>query len=107
MTILRAMVAANRDLLVFAYGLVFFILGVAVALQARRTSRLEFARSLAWLAAFGILHGLHEWGDLFIPIQAAYLPAGTTNWLRVLQLALLVASFVCLFEFGLALFLSP
>jgi signal transduction histidine kinase len=107
MTTLRAAVAANRDLLVFAYGLAFFILGVAVALQARRTSRLELARSLAWLAAFGILHGLHEWGDLFIPLQAAYLPAGTANWLRILQLALLVASFVCLFEFGLALMRPP
>jgi signal transduction histidine kinase len=107
MTTLRAAVAANRDLLVFAYGLVFFIMGVAVALQARRTSRLELARSLAWLAAFGILHGLHEWGDVFIPIQAAYLPAGAVGWLRVVQLALLVASFVCLFEFGLSLLRSP
>ena len=44
------------------------MLGLAIALQSRRYSRLDLARSLSWLAAFGFTHGLHEWGDLFIPL---------------------------------------
>ncbi len=65
---MHAFVAANRDLLVFAYGPAFFTMGVAVALQSRRSSQLEVGRRLAWLAAFGIIHGLTEWGDVFIPL---------------------------------------
>jgi len=65
----------NSEVVLFAYGQVFFILGLAVALQSRRHSRLELARSLHWLALFGLTHGFHEWGLLLVPIQAAYLSA--------------------------------
>ena len=63
----------NREIIYFVYGLAFFLLGFAIALQSRRYSRLDLARSLIRLSAFGITHGLFEWGDLFIPIQAKYL----------------------------------
>ncbi|MEW6030101.1 MAG: ATP-binding protein [Chloroflexota bacterium] len=92
----------NHQLILFVYGLVFFVLGLAIILQTRRSSRLELARSLRWLAAFGITHGFHEWGDLFIPLQAEYLNAATMQMLFILHLLLLAISFVCLFEFGLA-----
>ncbi len=65
--------------------------------------RLELARSLRWLAAFGIAHGFHEWGDLFIPIQTMYLNAQTINGLYTVHLVLLGLSFIFLFEFGMAL----
>ncbi len=100
---LRAFFALNRDLIYFVYGLVFFVLGLAIALQSRRYSRLDLARSLSWLAAFGFAHGFHEWGDLFIPIQATYLSAGAIHGLYALHLLLLAISFACLFEFGVAL----
>src|SRR5512141_1834173 len=93
----------NRDIILFIYGLVFFILGFAIILQARQSSRLDLARSLRWLAAFGILHAFNEWGDLFIPIQANYLSPVGVRVLYVIQLILLAASFACLFEFGVAL----
>jgi signal transduction histidine kinase len=93
----------NRSIIYFMYGLVFFILGFAIILQTRQSSRLDFARSLRWLAAFGITHGFHEWGDLFIPIQAEYLNPGIVRVLYILHLILLAISFVFLFEFGLAL----
>ena len=48
------------------YGLGFFILGFAIILQVQQSSRLELARSLRWLAVFGITHAFNEWGDLFI-----------------------------------------
>ena len=93
----------NRSLIYFVYGLVFFILGFAIILQTRQSSRLDLARSLRWLAAFGITHAFHEWGDLFIPIQAEYLSPQTMRVLYILHLILLAGSFVFLFEFGLAL----
>src|SRR5512145_3147662 len=93
----------NRSIIYFVYGLVFFILGFAIILQTRQSSRLDLARSLRWLAAFGISHGFHEWGDLFIPIQAAYLSAQALRLLYILHLMLLAISFAFLFEFGLTL----
>lgn len=93
----------NRATVYFGYGLVFFILGLAVALQSRAASRLDLARSLNWLAAFGFAHGFHEWGDLFIPIQTAYLPVPVVQLLYRLHVLLLALSFAFLFEFGVAL----
>ncbi len=93
----------NRSMIYFVYGLVFFILGFAIILQTRQSSRLDFARSLRWLAAFGITHGFHEWGDLFIPIQTEYLGPETIRVLYILHLSLLALSYVFLFEFGFAL----
>ena len=90
----------NRELILFVYGLGFFILGFAIILQVQQSSQLELARSLRWLAAFGITHAFNEWGDLFIPIQAQYLNATTIRLLLIFQSILLAASFACLFEFG-------
>lgn len=103
MIFLREFVDLNAQLIIFAYGLVFFILGMSIALQSRRSSNLALARSLSWLAAFGFTHALHEWGDHFIPIQAAYLSSVTITALYVLQILLLVASFASLLTFGLSL----
>jgi signal transduction histidine kinase len=96
----------NRSIIYFGYGLVFFVLGLAIALQSRQSSRLDLARSLTWLSAFGFTHAFHEWGDLFIPIQQAYLSTGAIHILYGLHLLLLAISFALLFEFGVAL-LSP
>ncbi|MBP6472430.1 MAG: hypothetical protein KBE23_15720 [Chloroflexi bacterium] len=90
----------NRPLILFLYGQVFFVLGLAIFLQSRRHSRLRLARDLRWLAHFGILHGLHEWGMVFIPWQTVYL---TELWIQVLlvaQIWLLAGSFICLLIFG-------
>ncbi|MBI4768946.1 MAG: hypothetical protein HY784_00665 [Chloroflexi bacterium] len=100
---LREWFAANRPLIFFAYGQVFFVMGLAIALQSRRYSRLDLARSLPWLAAFGIAHGFNEWGDLFIPIQAQFLPDPLIHFLRGGQTILLAASFACLLQFGVKL----
>ena len=96
----------NRDIFFFIYGLTFFNMGVTILLQTRRSSRLELARSLVWLALFGITHGLNEWGDFFIPKQADYLSATAINGLYMFQLVILAVSFACLFEFGVTM-LNP
>lgn len=90
----------NRPIVLFVYGLTFFLMGFAIFLQSRRYSRLRLARDLNWLAAFGILHGIHEWGAMFIPIQAAYTPRIFIDLLQTIQVVLLALSFVCLLMFG-------
>ena len=97
---IRAFFAFNSLIILFIYGQVFFVLGLAIALQSWRHSRLALARNLNWLAAFGFAHGLNEWGDVFIPIQAQYLPALIVYLLLVAQMVLLAFSFACLFQFG-------
>lgn len=91
----------NEVVLFFAYGQVFFTLGLSVALQSRKHSRLALARHLRWLAAFGITHSIYEWGHAFIPVQAAFLPADAIGFLEFVRTALLVTSFYLLLQFGM------
>ena len=103
MNFIQNLFSINHEIIYFIYGLVFFVLGLAITLQSRHSSRLDLARNLTWLAAFGFLHGFNEWGDLFIPIQAAYLSPKIITVLNYVHLLLLASSFACLFEFGAAL----
>ena len=100
---LRNLFTVNQGIIYFIYGLTFFVLGLAIALQSRHSSHLELARSLSWLAAFGFLHGFNEWGDFFIPLQGEYLAPGIIRILQYFHLILLAVSFACLYGFGLAL----
>jgi signal transduction histidine kinase len=100
---LRNFISVNTTLVQFLYGLSFFVLGLAVALQLRHSSHLELARSLIWLAAFGFIHGFTEWGDFFIPLQATYLSPDFITALQYIHLIILGVSFACLFEFGVTL----
>jgi signal transduction histidine kinase len=102
-SLLREWFNVNRPLVFFIYGQVFFVLGLAIALRSRSYSRLNLARSLPWLAGFGILHGLNEWGDLFIPIQSQFLGAPMLVFLDTLQHFMLAVSFALLFQFGIEL----
>ncbi|MHB1167217.1 MAG: hypothetical protein ACYC0N_01595, partial [Carboxydocellales bacterium] len=63
----------NMVTMYFLYGLSFYTMGVAIALQYRSYSSYRLAYSLSLLAAFGLLHGLSEWGSVFIPVQVPYL----------------------------------
>lgn len=103
MDLLGTFFEVNQQAILFVYGQVFFVLGLGIALQSRRYSRLDLARSLSWLAAFGITHGLHEWGDLFIPLQRVYLSPGLVQALEIVHLVLLAVSFTFLLEFGVML----
>ena len=96
----------NRIIVLSVYGQVFFVTGLAVALQSRQRSELPLARPLTWLAGFGIVHGLMEWGYLFVPIQAGFLPLPVIELLLLLQLAMKPLSFALLFQFGVELILS-
>jgi signal transduction histidine kinase len=103
MEFIREILELNSDIIYFAYGLVFFVLGLSIAIQSRSYSRLDLARSLKWLSAFGFTHGFYEWGELFIPIQAVYMSASSIRILHDIHLLLLGISFALMFEFGVTL----
>lgn len=95
---------ANKPTLYFVYGLSFFILGVAIFIQQRKVSRLKLAKTLRWLALFAVIHGLAEWGYLFIPLNEPYLSPQTVQGLKVAQVLMWMLSFFFLICFGLAFF---
>jgi len=83
----------------FAYGLAFFVTGVVVWLEATRSSARSLARALPFLAAFGVVHGTHEWVEMF------YLMANGSlkPYPQMLRILVLAVSFGFLMEFGLRL----
>jgi signal transduction histidine kinase len=93
----------NNTLVYFVYGLVFFILGVVILVQTRTYSRLRLAQNLPWLGWFGILHGLNEWGEIFVPIHVSNMGAQYFSVLNFIHHAVLAFSFWCLFQFGIEL----
>lgn len=103
MSTLREFFSTNEIVVVFGYGLVFFLLGFALTLQSRRPSELTVARALPLLGTFGILHGTAEWGHVFIPIQATYMPAENIVLLWAVHGTLLAVAFTFLMQFGLRL----
>jgi len=87
-------------LVFFIYGLAFFGMGITMALESGRSPALAQARVLRPLAAFGLIHGTHEWMEAYI-IQAESLGAPLPAWLPWLRLFLLITSFVSLLVYGL------
>ncbi len=93
----------NMIAVYFLYGLAFFTLGLALTFTTRQTSRLRFARALPCMAAFGLLHGAHEWFEMGQRISVetqGYTPGAPEE---VGRLLLLVASFAMLLCFGVQL----
>ena len=85
----------------FVYGLSFFALGLALALELGRTLESQFRRALVPLVVFGLVHGFHEWFEMFELIgQLTYdfVPSVGLEWVRVIILAF---SFLSLSAFGL------
>jgi len=93
----------NVVALYFLYGLSFYTMGVAIALQYRSYSSFRLAYSLSLLAAFGVLHGLSEWGSVFIPAGVPNLGIFPTWKAIALQRLLHAVSLFFLFCFGVKL----
>ncbi len=80
----------------FFYGLAFFILGVSIFLYPKKRSRFILADSLWLIAAFGVIHGINEWIDMFTHIQRPMeiMP------LRITRMIVMPVSFLFLLYFG-------
>jgi signal transduction histidine kinase len=87
----------------FFYGLAFFSMGLAILLERERSSDEKLRMSLRPLAAFGILHGTHEWMDMFENMGIL----GDNEEFSILwfgiKLILLAFSFLSLSGFGFSL----
>ena len=100
----RAMTTSSWDdaiiVIFFFYGLAFYSLGLALLVESGRASELGFARSMRLLAGFGLLHGYHEWFDMFERGMGLYYGRLFPTWLIWLRLSVLGGSFVALLAFG-------
>ncbi len=85
----------------FVYGLAFFVLGLAVALEVWRAEPHRL-RQIMWpLALFGLIHGAHEWVEMFVIVGRQIYGFEATNEFETFRIVLLVISFVTLLVFGL------
>ena len=90
----------------FVYGLAFFVMGLALLLELGRAPLLREARVLRPLAVFGILHGIHEWLEIFI-LQAEWVGVELPAYWSFLRIVLLAISFVSLVAYGIQVLYPP
>ncbi|MCB0081229.1 MAG: hypothetical protein KDE47_09875, partial [Caldilineaceae bacterium] len=84
----------------FLYGLAFFAMGLALLLARRRNPALPLAVALGPLTLFALLHGAHEWYEMFQLIDARITGSSPSLWGEWVRLVLLVLSFCALILFG-------
>jgi signal transduction histidine kinase len=84
----------------FIYGLSFFGMGLTLALESERSPALVEARLLRPLAAFGMLHGTHEWMESYL-LQSQIGGLALPIWLPWLRVGMLLASFIPLLLYGI------
>ena len=100
------MTTAALTLIFFVYGLAFFCMGLVVLLEGGRASDTRLRHALRPLAAFGLVHGLHEWLEMFDRLPSLGGAWGDPLLWRAVRLGLLAFSFLSLAAFGGSL-LSP
>jgi len=91
----------------FFYGLSFFSMGLAVLLEVDRSSELDFARALRSLAGFGLIHGGHEWVEMFLLIHPHIEETFIYQYIGTGRVILLAVSFLFLILFGARLIAGP
>ena len=94
------LLSQNIIIVYFFYGLSFFVMGLAILLEFGHSSKLDFARALGLLIGFGIIHGLHEWFEMFLLIRERISGPFTASWLLPFRLIVLAVSFLFLIAFG-------
>jgi len=91
----------------FFYGLSFFSMGLAVLLEVDRSSEFDFAHALRSLAGFGLIHGGHEWVEMFLLIHPDIEDAFFYQHIGPVRVVLLAMSFMFLISFGARLIAGP
>ena len=91
----------------FFYGLSFFSMGLAVLLEVDRSSEFDFAQALRSLAGFGLIHGGHEWIEVFLLIHPDLEDTFFYQHIGPGRVVLLAVSFMFLISFGARLIAGP
>ena len=86
----------SMELLLFVYGLSFFVLGVSVLFSRPKESEYFFAKKIWLLGVFAISHAFEDWIGLFEYVH----PNVKFTTLNYLQSFLLLVSYIFLFEFS-------
>src|SRR5512136_2426644 len=97
----------NIIIVYFFYGLSFFVMGLAILLEFGHSSKLDFARALRPLIGFGLIHGSHEWFEMFLLIRERTIGLLTAAWVLPVRMIALASSFLCLIAFGARLIAGP
>jgi len=84
----------------FFYGLAFFSMGVAVIIELGHCTDDRLRRALRPLAAFGLIHGMHEWSEMFQILYVTYLGGEITELWKGINLGVLAFSFLSLAASG-------
>ena len=90
-------------LIFFFYGLAFFSMGLAITLEAGRGSDPRLRYALRALAVFGLIHGGHEWVEMFGLLGMLPGPEVDPAPWNSARIALLEFSFLFLAAFGASL----
>jgi signal transduction histidine kinase len=90
----------NITVIFFIYGLAFFTMGLAMFFESNRSPLLVEAAVLRPLAIFGLVHGAHEWLEMFLDKSDWFLLYHPI-WISWLRISLLAISFVSLLVFGI------
>ncbi len=83
----------------FIYGLAFFSMGLLVMMEGGRSSDERVRKALRPLAGFGLVHGAHEWLEMFMLI-ANISGQQVSPFISGVEISLLAFSFLSLAAFG-------
>lgn len=83
----------------FFYGLAFFCMGLLVAIEGGQAADPRLRKALRPLAGFGLVHGTHEWIEMFQFIDRS-LGIPEPPYISIGRIAILGISFVSLAAFG-------
>lgn len=100
------MSTAGLVLIYFFYGLAFFSMGLIVLIERNRGSDTRLRHALYPLIGFGLVHGGHEWLEIFEVLGLLPLHFAEPLLWESLRIAILAISFFSLTAFGASL-LSP
>lgn len=89
----------NYLLMYFIYGLAFFSMGLAMALEGARSPDVAEATLLKPLAMFGILNAINQWMEIVI-LPGVWMEIATPRPLLLVKLFFLALSFAALTAFG-------
>ncbi len=89
----------NITLVYFVYGLAFFSMGLAMTFEARRSPVLVEGKILRPLAIFGLVHGSHEWLEMFVS-QSGWLAIQNPIVMGWVRIGVLTLSFTALLVFA-------
>jgi signal transduction histidine kinase len=95
--------AGNVCILFFVNGLALFAMGLAIALEGRRTSTFAMSESLPFLAAFGLIASLGNWIQMLGVGLSHTVALVSSPCAQALKLICFVLSTLFLLQFGIRL----